>query len=792
MAQNVATTTWSHVKAGGATFSVTLSQAATVGNTLVFVCAGGAIATVTGFTKRTTYGSGAQDVSISDKVAVGGETSLAVSLNGAENVSGIVYELGAGLTFNAASNNGAGVTNAQASDFQVAPTASVAVSSSSLIVAVWSASTAVAYSAANRFRQMGPLGKIYATAGNQTAGGLQFIWASGLADVDASHQYPQNLAAGNYRATSTYLTSTTCFAAQVAYTDTSGVATVPAYANAIVSENTLPGTDNGNWFLSISNSTNSTIAGYTDKASYAVGDTVNFKVDSTSNPFRVEIYRLGFYGWDSYGARNMLGNQAGYITGTVTAQPAPTVDGTLGSTSCAWTTNATWTVPSGTPSGIYYVLFRRTDVTTQVSVGHFVVRSSSVSSKTVVVTPDSTHQAYNVWGATTNQGNLSTGTWTGRSLYQIGTDGATSNFAHRSYAVSFDRPYSTPSTASTTYLFDSEFGLLLFLEAQGYNTTYLSDIDLDSNAHSLDTASLVIISGHHEYWTATMYSAFQNAILAGVNTFINSSNTGGWHTRFAAGDTNKRTLICYKDSATADVSAGWSGTGYDPVSFTGSWRDTRTNAGTVNNTDIRRENALTGQLFVASGPIQTGLSVPFASKGSPIWRNSSSIQALTTGQTYNTPVNVIGYELDAPDGSAGQPGNLVNVSPMSFSYTTGSNANETIYTTSGTVTVGFTIYRSGSGALVFNTGNWRGWVSVTRWQLSTSPSGTIDLNWQNALLAILYDLGQAPSTLQSMQPGQDTAFTDPSVGAPVSGQTSVAKAYSLAIPVTSEFMSFFG
>jgi len=469
------------------------------------------------------------------------------------------------------------------------------------------------------------------------------------------------------------------------------------------------------------------------------------------------------------------------------------VDATLGSTSCTWTTNATWTIPADAPPGLYYVLFRRTDVTTHVASGHFIVGSASVTGKVAVCLPDMTYQAYNVWGATTDHGTLAAGTWSGRSLYASGADGAASSFAHRAYAVSFDRPYGVQQTQANTYFFDAEQNVITFMEAQGYNLTYLSCIDLDNNTTLLNTAALVVMLGHHEYWTAGVYDAFTHAIDAGVNMAVFSSNTAGWHTRFAAADTGKRTMICYKDSGTADVAAGWSGTGYDPVSYTGTWRDTRQNPGTVNNTDIRRENALTGQLFVASAPVNASLTVPFAQKGLPIWRNSPAVQALTAGQSYSTPTSVYGNEADAPDGSAGQPSNLVNLCPTSTSFTSGSNAAGTIYNTAlGPITVGFTLYRRPSGALVFHSGGWRGWQGVTRWAQSNlgSTVAAVDVNWQNALLALLYDLGVAPVAPREMRPGTDTALTNPATNAVAGGRSAATIAYGLAAPSNGDFMQF--
>lgn len=807
MATLIATTPWTQTKSTGVTtFTITLSQATTAGSKLVLLAFGGATVTAkitntsgAAFALRT-QALGAQAASISDFTSVGGETTVFITLNGAENVAGYIYEIGSLGAFIAGSNNGTGTTPGIANDWQSKPTSSVNIASgSALLVGGWTVTATAAlapFSLTNQWRQMGPLGKLYVNDKLQPGANTQFIYASGLADVTSTGRYPADLAgAGDYRATSVWLNTTGAnFAVQAAYADASGIPTNTPNANPIVDENSLPGTIQNNWFVG-NTGTNSTIAGYCDKASYQPGDTVNFKVDSTSNPFRVEIYRLGYYGHETFSARSMLGNGGGYITGTVMAQSAPSVDATLGSTSCAWTTNATWTIPSKAPPGLYYVLFRRTDVTTNVSSGHFIVGSSSATGKVAVCLPDMTYQAYNIWGATTDHGTLAAGTWSGRSLYASGTDGSSTNFAHRGYAVSFDRPYSTQQTQANTYFFDSEQNVITFMEAQGYNLTYYSCIDLDNNTTLLNTAALVIMLGHHEYWTTNVYDCFTHAIDAGVNMLVDSSNTAGWHTRFASSDTNKRTMICYKDSGTADLAAGFTGTGYDPVSYTGTWRDTRQNAGTVNNTDIRRENALTGQLFVASAPINVALTVPFAQKALPIWRNASSIQSLTSGQSYTTPTSVYGNEADRADGSSGQPSNLVNLCPTSTSFTTGANAAGTIYSTStGTVTVGFTLYRRPSGALIFHTGGWRGWQGVTRWAQSALGGvvTTSDVNWQNALLALIYDLGVVPVAPREMRPGTDTALTNPAVGAVVGGRSAVTIAYGLNAPSDGNFMQFMG
>lgn len=800
MASVVNQTKWSLTKS---TTSLTVTiPATTAGNTLIVHANGGALVTSritnstgTAFVKRI-EASSAQAVSHSDYTCAGGETAVYLSLNGAENVAGVIYEV-SGLGAFVAATAGAAAPMAQASDWAKAPTSAVTLpSGNGVLFGAWNTSQTTAQAplnAANTWRQMGPVGRLWNIDALQPGVNAQFIWASGIADVSSTSSYPPNLTAGQYEATSIWNQNTgTAWCVQALYAN-AGAPINTAPANPVAAENSLPGTDRANWYLGATG-TNANIAGYCDKTSYQPGDTVNFKVDSGNGAFRVEIYRLGWYGWDNFGARNVLGPGT-YLTGTPATQPAPTVDVALGSPSCAWSTTATWTIPTTAVPGVYCVAFRSTVTTTNVASGHFIVRPSSVAGKTVSVLPDTTYQAYNVWGQTSDHGDLSTGSYgpNSRSLYRLAPDGNTANFAHRAYAVSFDRPYATQDMQPNTYMFDSEYGVLQFMEAQGYDVTYLSSIDLDNDPTILTTAKLVVMSGHHEYWTQGIYDAFKNAVDAGVNMLVNSSNTALWHTRFAAGDTAKRTMICYKDSGTVDVGPGWAGTGRDPGGYTGTWRDGRT-AIAPNNPDVRRENALTGQLFRLNGGANTQMTVPYANRTAPIWRNSVAIQALTTGTVYTTANAVIGDEADLPDGSTGQPDNLVMLSPTSGTWSgIGANANGTIYTSSVSGTASFTLCRRSSGALVFNTGAWRGFWSVNRWA-KWSLGGTVtavDANWQNALLAILYDLGATPVTVTALRPGVDTALTNPATGAPTGGRSGVAIAYGLRAPEDGDSNVFF-
>lgn len=788
MATVLSTTRWTQLKQTGiTTFTVPLTRPAAAGSKLVLLGFGGAIITAritnssgTLFTKRT-EALGSQAVSIQDFTPTGGETQIHVSLNGPENVAVYVYEVSGLGAFISASNNGGGAIPDSAGDFHSKPSP-IHVSGNAVLFAGWEMDFSNPFTGVNQWRQMGPLGKLWDNFPVQPGAGLgaNFIAATGLADITATGRYPENANAGDYQATSVWLNNPfTSYVAQAAYADASGVPTNPVPANAIAAENSLPGTVRDNWFLG-SDGTNPTIAGYTDKASYQPGESVNFKVDSTGNPFRVEIYRLGYYGFEAVGARNVLGQRA-YLPGTVVAQPAPVVNSVLGSTSCNWTTNATWQLPANALPGFYYVAFRRTDATSNFASGHFIVRSASVANKVAFCVPDMTYQAYNCWGATTDNGGQ-TGTWTGRSLYSKGVG---VNYPNRSYAVSFDRPYSVQSAQTNTYVFDSEYSLIHFMEAQGYDMTYLSNLDLDGDVDLLKTVKLIVLAGHQEYWTTNVYDCIKGAVESGVNMLSASSNTALWHVRFDPSDSFRRTVICYKGSATADISPGWTGSGFDPLTYTGTWRDTRKNPGGVNNLDIRRENSLTGQMFTINAPVNIAVQVPFVSKSLPIWRNSSAIQALTSGQAYTAQFGKFGDEVDIPDGSAGQPTNMVLLSPTPASWTAGANAAGTLFNTAGSGNLSFTLYRHSSGALVFNTGSWRGWQGVSRWARSTygNTVTSVDANWQNALLAILYDLGAQPVAIRPLQPGVDPNLVNPATNAPTGTRDDIAIAYGLSLDV---------
>ena len=68
----------------------------------------------------------------------------------------------------------------------------------------------------------------------------------------------------------------------------------PCGSNPVVCENQLPGTPQSQW--DIQGSGDPTIQGYATPFSVADGQTVRFKVDTDASNYRLDIYRLGWYG----------------------------------------------------------------------------------------------------------------------------------------------------------------------------------------------------------------------------------------------------------------------------------------------------------------------------------------------------------------------------------------------------------------------------------------------------------------------------------------------------------------
>ena len=267
------------------------------------------------------------------------------------------------------------------------------------------------------------------------------------------------------------------------------------------------------------------IAGYTSQASVAAGENMQLHVSTATDGlrYRVVVLRLGWY--RGAGARRVACMPGCSSDRAGVAQPAPPApDPTTGEVAANWSVTDTLPVGSGWISG-YYVA--QLVITSGPNAGRarvvpFVVRAPTGSRSAVLVqAPVNTWQAYNNWG--------------GKSLYDWSS---TSGWA--ADHVSFDRPLSSGGFD----IFDHEIQLVHFLERDGYDVSYATDVDVHRQPGQLLAHRLVMTDGHGEYWSSETRDAHDAARAAGVNLAYMGANTAYWRIRYADGE---RTIIGYKD-----------------------------------------------------------------------------------------------------------------------------------------------------------------------------------------------------------------------------------------------------
>jgi hypothetical protein len=288
-------------------------------------------------------------------------------------------------------------------------------------------------------------------------------------------------------------------------------AAAAAGINPIVAENERPGTTAWQGRLV------SGVELYGTEITAAPGDQIHLHV-STDLRYRIVVYRLGWYG--GTGARQVAclpscaGDEQGHLQGgadTPASQPQranwPVTD--------VVQTGEDWT------SGYYLVeaVLAGRPAVPLVATTYFVLRQSTTAppSQILVHVPVNTWEAYNSWG--------------GRSLYNFTME--------RAYRVSFERPFDHQAATPLWW----EIQLVRFLEREGYDVSYATDIDTDANPWSLFEHRLVIVAGHDEYWTLAIRNAFESALAAGTNLAFMGSNDAYWNVKYEDGG---QTIFTYK------------------------------------------------------------------------------------------------------------------------------------------------------------------------------------------------------------------------------------------------------
>ncbi|MBL7756072.1 MAG: hypothetical protein JNL59_01715, partial [Chitinophagaceae bacterium] len=384
--------------------------------------------------------------------------------------------------------------------------------------------------------------------------------------------------------------------------------------NPIVTENALTGNPKSEWDISGSGDPN--IQGFATDISVNKGQTVRFKISVTGGgTYAIRIYRLGYY----------KGNGARLITTLGTAytgikQPEPNTNTTTGLVDCSnWSESASWLVPSTAVSGVYIARLTRSTGSSHIV---FIVRDDAANSPILFKTSDATWQAYNAYG--------------GNSLYV----GSTSYPAGHATKVSYNRPFITRDGgggggAMEDWLFNAEYPMIRFLERNGYNVSYTTDVDMERDATPItpSTHKIFLSVGHDEYWSANERTKVENARNAGVHLAFFSGNEVYWKTRW---EDNYRTLVCYKEGTLGENVCG---TKCDPsTEWTGLWRE---GCAYPSGGACKPENALTGQ--ISWSDVSGAITVPGTYRSLRFWRNTS-VASQGANQTTTFPSGTLGYE----------------------------------------------------------------------------------------------------------------------------------------------------
>jgi hypothetical protein len=448
----------------------------------------------------------------------------------------------------------------------------------------------------------------------------------------------------------------------------------PGTTSPVASENARQGSKD--WELS-KPATNREIEGYASKVSVRPKDPLELHVSTASKRFDIEIYRLGWYG--GLGARLVF--RATNVAGGLRPTPAPRKEDGL--VECRWPVS--YTVPVGDwVSGVYLAKLTASGSGRQSYVPFVVLEKRGLAHPAAFLFQCSvtTWQAYNAWG--------------GKSLYDFNSKGEV-----RARRVTFNRPYGSGpgawagvgageilTMAHTTRAGGWEYPMIRWLERNGYDVAYATNIDVDSDPDLFAGRRAFLIVGHDEYWSRAMRTNVEAARDRGIHLGIFAANVSYWQIRLEPspyGGAN-RVMFCTKDAEQDSV--------YDTEAdsqLTVRFRDLHPR---------RPENSLSGMMISGEDVQADFVPVP-AQRGHWVFAGTGIAKGTTTRLR-----GLCGYEVDRSygdeaDRSYDDDSLYAKWSPPGLTVL----ARVPIVSSNGRKTVTeTTIYTARSGAIVFATG----------------------------------------------------------------------------------------
>jgi hypothetical protein len=544
------------------------------------------------------------------------------------------------------------------------------------------------------------------------------------------------------------------------------------------------------------------IQGFATDASVNHGDSIGFKIKTSSSKYRIDIYRLGYYG--GTGAR--LVTTVLPSTPLPQAQPECLVEPETKLYDCGnWALSASWNVPGDAVSGLYIARPVREDSEpaatprrdnsqfppfagfppmppeygasmklaneikeARASHIYFVVRDDEGRSDILFQTADPTWQAYNRYG--------------GSNTYRSWVHAEPMRSVDRAYKVSFNRPLTNRDWNGYDAPLNDHYPIIRWLERNGYDVSYFAGVDSDRMGVKIKDHRVFISTGHDEYWSSAQRRHVELARDAGVNLAFFTGNGVFWKTRYEPSmdlsQADYRTLVVYKEthSRLSDNGQLQPGRKLDPMKqvWTGTWRD----ASDFNPEGPSPENALMGQLYTVDGYQESSILVPARFGKMRFWRNTA-VAKLKPGEVAVLNGANLGHEWDEDLDNGFRPGGIVHLSETTVNDVPYVQDWGSVFD-SGTATHHLTLYRAASGALVFSAGTvqWA-WgldghhdrsMGVKREleerydiRIGRDPRAP-DHRVEQATVNLLADMGVQPATLEPhLSPAKASEDEDPPV-----------------------------
>jgi hypothetical protein len=479
-----------------------------------------------------------------------------------------------------------------------------------------------------------------------------------------------------------------------------------AAQNAIVIENQKTGTTA--WQIPSTSQATTEIVGYGDATSINKGQAINFKVSlAQAGQYRIDVYRLGYYG----GTGGRLITSITGLNGVV--QAGPTIDSNTRLVEYKWNTSYTLQTGNDWTSGLYFA--KLTDSRTgRQNYIQFVLRDDNRPADIGFQDAIATAAAYNNYG--------------GYSLYGFNSSGG-----QRAYQVSFDRPFQY-NTSSASEQFNNtltwEYNMTRWLESQGYDVTYYTNLDASTNPLQLYSQKTFLSVGHDEYWSMEQRNNVEQARDNGTNLAFFSANTAYWQVRFepsTSGQAN-RVMTVYKDTSGIGTGAA-----LDPIAQTNPAAATTL----FRSPEVNRpENALLGVAYtgdLGSAGIYQGFDYVVSNASDPYYANTGL-------QNGDKLTGLVGYEWDAVLNNGFTPAGLV---VLSQSPVQPQGGLPPLPPGTNTTIANAVRYTAASGAKVFSTGSIQ-WV----WGLDSYGvmNPRVDTRAQQIAVNVFLDMGVKPKT----------------------------------------------